>query len=44
MLKAKKSSNIFGVKGVNFTKNPTFEELMGLKLKPKIKQYTQESE
>lgn len=39
--KARSSSKIIGVKGKNFTKNPTFEELMGLKLKPKTNSYVQ---
>lgn len=39
--KARNSSKIIGVKGKNFTKNPTFEELMGLKLKPKTNSYIQ---
>jgi hypothetical protein len=29
-----KKTNRLGVKGKNFTKNPTIEELMGIKLNP----------
>jgi hypothetical protein len=39
--KARSSSKIIGVKGKNFTKNPSFEELMGLKLRPKTDPYVQ---
>jgi hypothetical protein len=36
-----RTTKILGVKGKNFTKNPTFEELMGLKLRPKTNVYPQ---